>query len=128
MELTFIKHDSRYIGDIRATSHFNLHIEGEGRLQLFRKTAGEVWKGIAYLPIKVLDSDVAVNIPADYRMVLDEKPTMLVVTMGEEVYEGVFPADDEPEAPEAPEGYEQCFDANGEMLFGKDGEILYVKL
>lgn len=114
MELTF--NNGKYVGELRASAPFNLHIEGGGTMSLFRRTSGESYRQIAYLPCSVLDTDVNVGIEADYKIEIHGRPSMVVVTlMGGEVEDVVIPELPSAE-PEAPEGYA--------FLRGTDGIFL----
>ena len=79
MELAF----NNNIAEFRAESHFNLHLEGAGSVSLFRRTSGNGWDFISNLNGEVMDMDVAVTIPKDYRITCTAIPTMAVVTFSE---------------------------------------------
>lgn len=92
MELTFNKTANGYTTDYAATTHFNLHIEGGGRVLLYRRTSGEYGDLIASIPSSVVDVDVAVNFPATYTIVLIERPSSVTITTVEgEVINTVIP-------------------------------------
>lgn len=80
MELTFNKTSNGYIADYVATTHFNLHIEGGGRVLLYKRTSGSQGDLIASIPSNVVDEDVAVNFPATYTIEVQTLPTMCVIT------------------------------------------------
>lgn len=80
MELTFDKTDRGYIAEYSATTHFNLHIEGGGRVLLYKRTSGERGDLIASIPSKVVDVDVVVNYPATFEVVCEERPTAATIT------------------------------------------------
>lgn len=69
--------------EFHADSHFNIHIEGAGSVSLFRRTSGESWDFEKTLQGSVIDEDVAVNMPKDYRVTTTATPTMAVVTFNE---------------------------------------------
>lgn len=79
MELTF----SNNAAEFRAESHFNLHLEGAGEVSLYRRTSGSGWDFVKTLSGSVIDEDVAVTIPKDYRVTCTAIPTMAVVTFKE---------------------------------------------
>lgn len=79
MDLTF----TNGAAEFRAESHYNLHLEGAGAVGLYRRTAGQQWDLLADLEAPVIDEDVPVTIPADYRVTCTEQPTMAVVTFNE---------------------------------------------
>lgn len=79
MELTF----NNNAAEFHADSHFNLHLEGAGSVSLFRRTSGEAWDFVKTLNGAVIDEDVAVNLPKDYRVTTTAEPTMAVVTFKE---------------------------------------------
>lgn len=80
MELTFNKTDRGYIAEYSAPTHFNLHIEGGGRVLLYKRTSGEQGDLIASIPSRVVDVDVAVNFPATYEIRCETMPTMAEIT------------------------------------------------
>ena len=80
MELTFNKTSNGYIAEYSATTHFNLHIEGGGRVLLYKRTSGEHGDHIASIPSNVVDVDVAVNFPAIYEIRCETMPTMAEIT------------------------------------------------
>lgn len=80
MELTFNKTEIGYMADYSATTHFNLHIEGGGRVYLYKRTSGEKGSLIASIPAEVVDVDIVVDFPATYEVVCDTMPTMAVIT------------------------------------------------
>lgn len=119
--MEFIKTNNGYIAEYSATTHFNLHIEGGGRVLLHKRTSGEHGDLIASIPSNVVDVDVAVNIPATYTIVLTARPQGVTITTAEgEVINAVIPE-------EAPSGYEEFELADGMVLSGSD-EMIYVKL
>jgi hypothetical protein len=78
--MEFIKTNNGYIAEYSATTHFNLHIEGGGRVMLYKRTSGEHGDLIASIPSNVVDEDVAVNFPATYTIEVQTMPTMCVIT------------------------------------------------
>lgn len=82
MELTFTKTDNGYISDYSATTHFNLHIEGGGRVSLYKKTSGDKWDFVTEFKTPIVDYDVAVNIPKTFRVVCSNIPALSVITNG----------------------------------------------
>lgn len=121
MELTFTKSTNGYIAEYSATTHFNLHIEGGGRVCLYKRTSGEQGDLIASIPSNVVDVDVAVNIPATFTILLTARPSLVtIITAKGEVINAVIPE-------EAPSGYEEFELADGKVLSGSD-EMIYVKL
>lgn len=79
MNLTFTNNSSEF----RAESHFNLHLENAGRAKLYKRTSGTGWDYMTDLTNifgTVIDIDVAVNIPKEYRVECAATPTMAVTT------------------------------------------------
>jgi hypothetical protein len=109
MELTFNKTSNGYIAEYLATTHFNLHIEGGGKVLLYKRTSGEHGDLIASIPSNVVDVDVAVNFPATYTIVLIERPSLVTITG------------------DIPEGYAEFMNADGMVFSASDGAF-YVKL
>lgn len=92
MELTFTKSTNGFIADYLATTHFNLHIEGGGRVLLYKRTSGEKGDLLANIPSHgVLDIDIAVNFEATYTIVLEKRADVVVTTKDGEVINGVMP-------------------------------------
>lgn len=121
MELTFNKTSNGYIADYTATTHFNLHIEGGGRILLYKRTSGSQGDLLASIPSKcVVDIDVAVNHEATYTIVLGRRTEVVLLTTADGVISGVMPE-------EAPSGYEYIFVSDGMAFTGSD-ENFYVKL
>ena len=121
MELIFNKSNKTYIADYVATTHFNLHIEGGGRILLFKRTSGSQGDLLASIPSKcVVDIDVAVNHEATYTIVLSNRASEVLITTADGVITGVMPE-------EAPSGYEDFCLADGSVFTGSD-ENFYVKL
>ena len=79
MDLTF----SNNTAEFRADSHFNVHIEGAGSVSLYRRTSGTGWDFVKTLNGSVIDEDVAVSIPKDWKVTVTKEPTMAVVTFKE---------------------------------------------
>lgn len=123
MELTF--NNGKYVGELRASAPFNLHIEGGGTMSLFRRTSGASYRQIAYLPCSVLDTDVNVGIEADYKIEIHGRPSMVVVTLMGGEAEDVFIPEEPSAEPEAPEGYEIYMASDG-AFYAADG-VFYVK-
>lgn len=97
MELTFNKTNNSYIAEYSATTHFNLHIEGGGKVLLYKRTIGERGNLVASIPSSVVDVDVAVNFPATYTIVLIERPSSVTITTVEgEIINAVIPEEDTP--------------------------------
>lgn len=81
MELTFTKVNKTFIADYTATTHFNLHIEGGGRVLLYKRTSGEKGDLLANIPSHgVVDIDIAVNFEATYEIHCDKMPDVAVIT------------------------------------------------
>ena len=120
MELTFNKTSNGYIAEYSATTHFNLHIEGGGRVLLYKRTSGEQGDLIASIPSNVVDVDVVVNYECTYTIVLGDRADVVVITTAEGVITGVMPE-------EAPEGYTDFELSDGSVFTGSD-ENFYVKL
>lgn len=81
MELTFNKTDRGYEAEYSASTHFNLHIEGGGRVLLYKRTSGSQGSLLASIPSKcVVDIDVAVNHEATYTIHCKTMPTIAVIT------------------------------------------------
>jgi hypothetical protein len=124
--MEFIKTSNGYTADYVATTHFNLHIEGGGRVLLYRRTSGSQGTLLASIPSEVVDVDVAVNHEATYTIVLRNQASLVVITTSEgEVITGVIPEGDVPSG-DIPEGYEAFLLSDGEFL-AADGAF-YVKL
>lgn len=120
MELTFTKSTNSYIADYTATTHFNLHIEGGGRVLLYKRTSGAKGDLLANIPSHgVVDIDIAVNFEATYTIVLEKRADVVVTTKDGEVINGVLPE-------KAPSGYEEFITSDG-MPIATDGAF-YVKL
>lgn len=125
MELTFNKTVNGYIAEYSATTHFNLHIEGGGRIMLYKRTSGERGNLIASIPSSVVDVDIAVNFPAIYTIVLIERPSSVTITTADgEVINAVIP--EEPSG-DIPEGYAEFITAD-DMVFSASDGAFYVKL
>lgn len=92
MDLIFTKTNNDYIAEYTAATHFNLHIEGGGRVYLYKRTSGERGVLIASMPSKdVVDVDVAVNHKTIYTIVLKEKASFVAITtIDGEVINGVI--------------------------------------
>lgn len=119
MELTFNNNSTEF----RADSHFNLHIEGAGSVSFYRRTSGTEWDFVRHLVGSVIDEDVAVNIPKEYRISCSVKPSKVVITFnGGVILDVVIP--DEPSG-DVPEGYDLFVTYDGDFLTA-DGEELYV--
>lgn len=111
MELAF----SNNAAEFRAETAFNLHIEGADA-SLFRRTSGTQWDFVKTLNGNVIDEDVAVNIPKEWKVVVSEGITMCVVTMADgTTLEGLFPT--------IPEGYALFLSAEG-LPIATDGDFL----
>ena len=91
---------------------------------LYKKTSGEEWSLSASLPTKeVLDADVAVSLPKSYRLVLQSKPSFLVITTADgTIYEGVFLAEGE-----KPHTFGPFMTSASEEFLGADGVKFYVR-
>ena len=116
MELTFNKTESGYIAEYVATTHFNLHIEGGGRVLLSKRTSGSQGTLLASIPSNVVDEDVAVNIPATYTIVLTARPSSVTITTADEVINAVIPAE------------MAVFKAKDADFISADGKYIYVKV
>lgn len=124
MELTFNKTVNGYIAEYSATTHFNLHIEGGGRVMLHKRTSGEKGDLIASIPSNVVDVDVAVNFPAIYTIVVIERPSLVTITTAEgEVINAVIPNG----GSNIPDGY-VIFKAQDADFISSDGKYIYVKI
>lgn len=122
MDLQFTKVGETYIADYSATTHFNIHIEGGGRVELYRRTSGEKGDLIASIPAHA-DIDVAVNFPATYTILLSEKASLVVLTTAEgETIEGVFLAEGE-----KPHTFGPFITSAIEEFVGSDGIKFYVR-
>lgn len=128
MELTFNKTSNGYIADYVATTHFNLHIEGGGRVLLYKRTSGEQGDLLASIPARgAVDIDVAVNFEATYTIVLDRKASVVVITTKDGlVINGVIPEEDTPSG-DIPSGYAELITAD-DMVFSASDGAFYVKL
>lgn len=118
--MDFIKTNNGYRAEHSASTSFNLHIEGGGRILIYRKTSGEKGSLIASIPAEVVDVDIVVDFPATYTIVVMRRAEVTITTKDGEVINGVMPE-------EAPEGYTDFELADGSVLVGSD-EAIYVKL
>lgn len=116
MELTFNKTANGYTAEYSATTHFNLHIEGGGRVLLYKRTSGSQGDLIASIPSNVVDVDVAVNIPATYTILLTARPQGVTITTADEVINAVIPAE------------MAVFKAKDADFISADGKHIYVKM
>ena len=115
MELTFANINGKYVAELRAATPFNLHIEGGGSMSLLRRTSGESYKRMAYLPCDVFDQDVNVVTEADFIIEIHDRPSMVVVTLADGTrLDGVIP--EEPSEPDAPEGYTVFMASDGPFM------------
>jgi hypothetical protein len=86
MNLTFNKTSNGWVTELNAPTHFNLHLEDAGRLDLYRKTSGSNYD---YMRIpykggsKVVDMDVPVVMSRDYKIVCESEPTVAIITFAE---------------------------------------------
>lgn len=83
MELTFTKSSNDYVAEYLATNHFNLHIEGGGRIQIQYKTSGNTYDNLKSFNTSTVDYDIAVNIAKDYRIICSNLPTVAIITTNE---------------------------------------------
>lgn len=81
MELTFNKVGNTYIAEYQATTHFNLHIEGGGKVQIQYKTSGNTYDNLKSFNTSTVDYDIAVNIAKDYRIICSNLPTITIITI-----------------------------------------------
>lgn len=123
--MEFIKTNNGYIAEYSATTHFNLHIEGGGRVLLYKRTSGEHGDLIASIPSNVVDVDVAVNHEATYTIVLRNRADVVVITTKDgEVVNGVIPNGG---GSNIPDGY-VIFKAQDADFISSDGKYIYVKM
>lgn len=123
--MEFIKTSNGYTAEYSATTHFNLHIEGGGRVLLYKRTSGEKGDLIASIPSNVVDVDVAVNFPAIYTIVVIERPSLVTITTAEgEVINAVIPNGG---GSNFPDGY-VIFKAQDADFISSDGKYIYVKI
>jgi hypothetical protein len=95
--MEFIKTNNGYLAEHTASTSFNLHIEGGGRILIYRKTSGEKGSLIASIPAEVVDVDVVVNYECTYTIVLSDRADVVVITTAEgEVINAVIPEGDTP--------------------------------
>lgn len=108
--------NGKYVAELRAATPFNLHIEGGGSMSLLRRTSGECYKRMAYLPCDVFDQDVNVVTEADFIIEIHDRPSMVVVTLKDGTrIDCVIP--DEPSSPsDAPEGYTLFMASDGPFM------------
>lgn len=83
MELTFNKTSNGYIADYVATTHFNIHIEGGGKIQIQYKTSGNTYINLKSFNTSTVDYDIAVNIAKEYRIMCSNLPTVAIITINE---------------------------------------------
>lgn len=125
MELTFNKTSNGYIADYVATTHFNLHIEGGGRILLYKRSSGSQGDLLASIPSKcVVDIDVAVNHEATYTIVLGNRAKEVLITTKDGVITGVIPNGG---GSNIPDGY-VIFKAQDADFISSDGKYIYVKM
>lgn len=83
MELTFNKTSDGYVAEHLAATHFNLHIEGGGRVQIQYKTSGNTYDNLKSFNTSTVDYDIVVNIAKDYRIICSNLPTIAIITINE---------------------------------------------
>ena len=83
MDLQFTKVGETYIADYSATTHFNIHIEGGGRIQIQYKTSGNTYDNSKGFSTSIVDYDIVVNIAKDYRIICSNLPTIAIITINE---------------------------------------------
>jgi hypothetical protein len=81
MELTFNKTANGYTADYVATTHFNLHIEGGGIVQIQYKTSGNTYDNLKSFNTSTVDYDIVVNIAKGYRIRCSNLPTIAIITI-----------------------------------------------
>lgn len=90
--------------EFRAESHFNLHLEGAGEVSLYRRTSGSGWDFVKTLSGGVIDEDVAVTIPKEWKIDCQNKPSLVVITHADGTVIDIDipddPSGDEPSEPE----------------------------
>lgn len=82
MELKFTKVGKTYIAEMTAESAFNLHIEGGGRVYLYKRTSGGGWDSF-YVSEggEVFDYDISFAVfPKEVRIQCQKEPHMAVMT------------------------------------------------
>lgn len=80
MERTF---SNPTVVEFRTEKHCNLHIEGAGSVQLYKRSGGTGWSYLTTLAGQVIDEDIVVNTPKDIRIVFVQKPSLVAVTLNE---------------------------------------------
>lgn len=131
--MTFEHNGNTYELTFPASTDFNIHLErsGSGRLTIQRRTSGSGWATIAsdMRNKLVIDTDEYNELPREYRVVSESKPTLCVITFADGTVEDVeIPSvPDTPDTPsDVPSGYEVFGASDGEFS-ASDGDI-YVKL
>ena len=128
--MTFINNGNTYELTFPASTDFNIHLErsGSGRLAIQRRTSGSGWATIASdLRNKlVIDTDEYNELPREYRVVSESKPTLCDITFADGTVEDV-------EIPNGggsnviPEGY-QIFNAKDGAFLTAEGLNILVKI
>lgn len=131
--MQFINNGNTYELTFPASTDFNIHLEreGSGRLAIQRRTSGTGWTTIAsdMRNKLVIDTDEYNELPREYRVISESKPTLCVITFADGTSENVeIPSvPDTPDTPsDVPSGYEVFGASDGEFS-ASDGDI-YVKL
>lgn len=96
--MTFVHNGNTYELTFPASTDFNIHLErsGSGMLTIQRRTSGSGWATIASdLRNKlVIDTDEYNELPREYRVVSESKPTLCVITFADGTVEDVeIPSD-----------------------------------
>lgn len=76
-----------------ASTDFNIHIErsGSGRLAIQRRTSGSGWTTISsdLRNRLVIDTDEYNELPREYRVISESKPTLCIITFADGTSENV---------------------------------------
>ena len=93
MKLTFTKVGNTYELTFPASTDFNIHLErsGSGRLAIQRRTSGTGWTTIAsdMRNKLVIDTDEYNELPREYRVISESKPTLCIITFADGTSEHV---------------------------------------
>ena len=91
--MQFINNGNTYELTFPASTDFNIHLEreGSGMLAIQRRTSGTGWQTIAsdMRNKLVIDTDEYNELPREYRVVSESKPTLCVITFADGTSENV---------------------------------------
>ena len=91
--MTFEHNGTHYELTFPASTDFNIHLErsGSGRLAIQRRTSGTGWTTISsdMRNKLVIDTDEYNELPREYRVISESKPTLCVITFADGTSENV---------------------------------------